>query len=343
MNKDIIMGQGRRIQWVREVASFLSLCLLVISCAAEPPLRTKEAPAPGGKEPAIIIKESPEEEEGIRAALIKDGTLQSSPHLLSEELIIIPRYTRVFVSGYEEGANQQGFLRVEYDNVSGYLSLIYVHIDRKLEQFIEAEKQKLYERNMQALEIIETSQTEIESRKIWVQSMIGEVRTSPSVYSTIKDSLERGWLLFIQEENDEWYRVRYAGPVFDYESADNVYIANIVNKYKDPADLASAYMDGWIQKSTVSDMEVERISDDAMRRRIFVEENPGLHVIIKEAILNGDIIIGMSKEMVIASWGMAEEISRSGSAFNAYEEWIYGDTYLYFENGILGEWQNFDE
>ncbi|UCE72630.1 MAG: hypothetical protein JSU99_04780 [Nitrospiraceae bacterium] len=345
MKKENLIRQGRGTLWTKEIASFLLFCSLIIGCAAEPPLRKKEAPVPVKKKPAITIKEDPrkEREKGIRAALIKDGTLQSSPHLLAEELKIIPRFSQVLVSGYEESGNHQGYLRVEYDNISGYLSTMYVHIDHRLEQFIESEKKKIYKRNVQTLEIIENSQREIESRKVWVKSMIVEVRTSPSVYSTIKDSLERGWFMFVQEEKDDWYRVLYAGPVFDFESVDYTYIANIFNKYKDPASLVAAYMDGWVQKSSVSDWEVEKITDDETRRRIFVEENPGLHLIIKEAILNGDIIIGMSKDMVIASWGMAEEITRSGSAFSTYEEWIYGDTYLYFENDILSEWQNFNE
>ena len=52
----------------------------------------------------------------------------------------------------------------------------------------------------------------------------------------------------------------------------------------------------------------------------------------------GKIWKGMSSEMVKDSWGKAEKINRviNGNVIN--EEWIYKNSWLYFENNTLVEW-----
>jgi hypothetical protein len=52
------------------------------------------------------------------------------------------------------------------------------------------------------------------------------------------------------------------------------------------------------------------------------------------------IRLGMSKEMVIESWGQPKDIHRTVGSWGVHEQWIYGETYLYFENGILTSWQD---
>ena len=48
----------------------------------------------------------------------------------------------------------------------------------------------------------------------------------------------------------------------------------------------------------------------------------------------------MTKEMVIASWGKPEHINSTVTALVVHEQWIYADSYLYFDNGILSGWQD---
>jgi hypothetical protein len=52
----------------------------------------------------------------------------------------------------------------------------------------------------------------------------------------------------------------------------------------------------------------------------------------------GKIWKGMSSEMVKDSWGKAEKVNRviNGNVIN--EEWIYKNSWLYFENNTLVEW-----
>jgi hypothetical protein len=52
----------------------------------------------------------------------------------------------------------------------------------------------------------------------------------------------------------------------------------------------------------------------------------------------GKIWKGMNAEMVKDSWGSAEKINRVISGNIIKEEWIFKNTWLYFENNMLVEW-----
>ena len=43
----------------------------------------------------------------------------------------------------------------------------------------------------------------------------------------------------------------------------------------------------------------------------------------------------MTDEQVRMAWGKPETINRSVGSWGTREHWIYGRTYLYFENGFL--------
>jgi hypothetical protein len=60
----------------------------------------------------------------------------------------------------------------------------------------------------------------------------------------------------------------------------------------------------------------------------------------KNAISKNKIAIGMTKEMVIDSWGDPENINRDVGSWGIHEQWIYNSTYLYFENGKLTAFQD---
>jgi len=53
---------------------------------------------------------------------------------------------------------------------------------------------------------------------------------------------------------------------------------------------------------------------------------------------SGKIWKGMNAEMVKDSWGTAEKINRVISGNIIKEEWIFKNTWLYFENNSLVEW-----
>jgi len=58
------------------------------------------------------------------------------------------------------------------------------------------------------------------------------------------------------------------------------------------------------------------------------------------------VSIGMSGEDVISKIGWPDRKNRSMGTWGTHEQWVYGYTYtracLYFENGVLTGWQDFN-
>jgi hypothetical protein len=56
---------------------------------------------------------------------------------------------------------------------------------------------------------------------------------------------------------------------------------------------------------------------------------------IVEKIMAKKIWLGMTDKMARESWGTPDDINRTVGSWGVHEQWIYGNTYVYFENGIL--------
>ena len=57
----------------------------------------------------------------------------------------------------------------------------------------------------------------------------------------------------------------------------------------------------------------------------------------------GGIVIGMSAEQVVASWGRPNDINRSIYSSGVHEQWVYGEldaSYVYLEDGVVTSLQN---
>ncbi|MBQ6084669.1 MAG: hypothetical protein IJK92_10025 [Bacteroidales bacterium] len=58
-------------------------------------------------------------------------------------------------------------------------------------------------------------------------------------------------------------------------------------------------------------------------------------------IINGQVVIGMNKEMCRYAWGNPSEINTTTVANHIHEQWVYSlRCYLYFDDGILTAIQN---
>jgi hypothetical protein len=60
---------------------------------------------------------------------------------------------------------------------------------------------------------------------------------------------------------------------------------------------------------------------------------------IEQAVIERKVQIGMTAEQVTMAWGKPAANNRSVGRWGTHEQWIYGDTYLYFENGVLTSYQ----
>lgn len=59
----------------------------------------------------------------------------------------------------------------------------------------------------------------------------------------------------------------------------------------------------------------------------------------KESCDSKKIQRGMNAEQVRFAWGDPDDINEFVNRFGTQEQWIYGSSYLYFNNGILDSWQ----
>jgi len=78
-------------------------------------------------------------------------------------------------------------------------------------------------------------------------------------------------------------------------------------------------------------------------RREVVGRHPDWQERTKQAILSGNVFIGMTKEQARASWGEAYKVNRTLTQYGVHEQWVYGIysySFLYFDDDILTSIQN---
>jgi len=88
------------------------------------------------------------------------------------------------------------------------------------------------------------------------------------------------------------------------------------------------------QTQPVQQSQPEQEQQDS--RFTYLENKYGTNMASK--LMAGKIWKGMDAEMVKDSWGKAEKINRIVSGNITKEEWIFKNTWLYFENNELVEW-----
>jgi len=90
------------------------------------------------------------------------------------------------------------------------------------------------------------------------------------------------------------------------------------------------------QQSQNADQNSQQVQEQQQSRFSYLENKYGSNLASK--LNQGKIWKGMSAEMVSDSWGTADKVNRIVSGNVIKEEWIYRNTWLYFENNILLEW-----
>ena len=82
--------------------------------------------------------------------------------------------------------------------------------------------------------------------------------------------------------------------------------------------------------------QTEPVQEQQQSRFSYLENKYGSNK--ANRIFSGKIWKGMNSEMVKDSWGTADKINRIISGNITKEEWIFRNTWLYFENNTLLEW-----
>jgi hypothetical protein len=93
------------------------------------------------------------------------------------------------------------------------------------------------------------------------------------------------------------------------------------------------------QQASVSQVPVQQTQqapEQEQTRFSYLENKYGTSMAAR--LISGKIWKGMNSDMVKDSWGLAEKINRVISGNIVKEEWIFRNTWLYFENNTLVEW-----
>ena len=84
-------------------------------------------------------------------------------------------------------------------------------------------------------------------------------------------------------------------------------------------------------------------------RSLYVTENPETPTPFANAIMSGNVILGMTPAMVVAAWGQPTRVEKIASNPKGEEKWIYGNylvnnavTHLYFKTGALALYEFVD-
>jgi hypothetical protein len=78
------------------------------------------------------------------------------------------------------------------------------------------------------------------------------------------------------------------------------------------------------------------VQEQQQSRYSYLESKYGTSMANK--LIAGKIWKGMNSDMVKDSWGTADKINRVISGNIVKEEWVFRNTWLYFENSTLTEW-----
>jgi len=102
----------------------------------------------------------------------------------------------------------------------------------------------------------------------------------------------------------------------------------VINKTEPSNSQSIQYEEAAPKSQPVQQQQVSRFT--------YLESKYGSNMAAK--IMAGKIWRGMDAEMVTDSWGTGEKTNRVISGNVVKEEWIYKNTWLYFENNILIDW-----
>lgn len=89
-------------------------------------------------------------------------------------------------------------------------------------------------------------------------------------------------------------------------------------------------------KSQPEAQQTQPVQEQEQSRFSYLENKYGSNMAAR--IISGKIWKGMNSEMVKDSWGISEKVNRVVSGNIIKEEWVYRNTWLYFENNRLVEW-----
>ncbi len=168
----------------------------------------------------------------------------------------------------------------------------------------------------------------------WVKTYRANLREKPSKQSKVLFTLEKGDSVEAELQRKKWVKVTYTHSESDLYSFEE----------------GKETIAGWIFAGLLSENKVQPLSfyeeeqiADQRRREANLKSHPEWPKRFREAIREGKIMIGMTKEMVEAAWGYPSDTNEGYSiGTGSYAVWWYRymDEYIMvdFSDGVVTGW-----
>ena len=313
----------------RKFVFFLSfIAPLTLGCATAPSIKSTGNARPDKNIQVINYKQS-NSQNSNSVPVNKTSVLYKSANPYSEILVQIPKLSMVKIY-YFQGL----YFLVEYQDRMGFLDKRDVILNKKAQEIVDDYWQRKdeeeainREREFQHVQIEEMRKS-LESNNAWIKVFRADIRQSDSSSSNIKDQLWRGSEVYILDAKGDWLNILYDPP-------------DISKFYEYIENIAFAYKDGWVHKDALS-TNFEGIATKLEKSRWhYVKDNSVMPEKFKNAIIEGKVSLGMSTEMVTASWSKPKVINRTADSRGVFEHWAYeSGVHLYFENDKLSSWKD---
>ncbi|KAF0236686.1 MAG: hypothetical protein FD181_2590 [Prolixibacteraceae bacterium] len=226
----------------------------------------------------------------------------------------------------------------------------------KLEAEIERYSFKITQHNKAVLSLedsIKDLQAQIDSLKFYsftptnktfVSSMkvSAKLMDEPSVLGNAIRMLREDESLEITDYTNDYYRVK-AGGNYGFvlaslvKETDELYLLQKTKMSIEEQEANESFrQEQFLIQKKREEKEKETETKSEIRKKSLIEK---FGKVSAQKILDEKIWLGMTDKMAKESWGNPKDINRSIGSWGAHEQWIYYDTYLYFENGKLTSWQ----
>jgi hypothetical protein len=159
----------------------------------------------------------------------------------------------------------------------------------------------------------------------------GKIRKNPDPMGTVLLTFGRDTNINILDYYDGYYKI-YMDTTYVYISDVWIELNDKLRQLKETKDKEKEIKDKDEIEIIVKTDEIENLR----RKNEFIKEY-GKDVWGK--LQKGLIWIGMTDQMMYISQGGPERKNRTKTSYGSYEQWVYGGSYYYFENGILTSYQ----
>ena len=134
---------------------------------------------------------------------------------------------------------------------------------------------------------------------------------------------------------------KYFGKEYQDSQKKMKYMTEVCSK-KFIDDAQNEYNKGNYQQA-VDLLKDAKVLDESLDESLYISSRLSIYedTLDKTIRKSQGVSIGMTTQQVLeSSWGEPEGINKTTTKYGTSEQWVYGDNYLYFEDGILTSIQN---